>query len=997
MEHSIEISALTELLIGTEVASQCPLASFIRSVKEIAASCIDEDNLGDVLLKFSAVLSEQIKELNDARAISMRTCEKLRQELICAESQLSRLKQREEEATEFQKYCKSAVELYFSKEHRTHFEHSLSIAANDEMRFEDELRIEDMNTIGLAPLPHPSGKEVSFSIPVGSEISEERKVSLNNPPPKVGLEQPSAAQALVSVFRHNSISVSEPVASEILGKFAEVCFNAYADWSQNLSLNTSALVTLAKSLKYQTPTLQIGSLKLFGLMFHPSFYINRRSQFMHVTGCLLNDAAFIHTLVHFLSSLNDNVKCESLEYISYFIGTPQMLPIELTQSLNTELARQEFMDADGLSPLMSIVLNSTSEAVLERALVLLWGLLSKDEFVDSKTKKVFSLRLLVRQLGGLQVLDLWYSDSLAILENSSIVVGYITRDESVKQDIRINGGLEKIVAMLHHPLESIKTRMTGAIWNCASVSANRHFLRNIGAIPSILEELSSALTRGLEDELFFENAVGALWSLSVDTESKEKILAYDGVRILCQVLEISSCSQAVVEATTGTLWNCSSAKVFSRSISEANGVPSLVNALLVTVKKEKLNTVDKAIMEAVVGTLRNCVSNTENRAAIIDCGGVEALAATLHLGETSKLSAVCWEKISIVLWVLTASPEGRKKFFQTDYNLIFHLLERSSPVLAFCTDNNLSQSAVLLNKFIDGSCTLSEESRKMFCQDCLKSIPSLEPSLSISMKARSMLVNAIHNCSTAKEYREQILAAGAVRVIIAVLLDCYSEFCEDRVAKGKRGKKPESGVPIPGLCEAISSTIWHLSRADKETPVKEGALEVLYLMLYLEDPTFVLLNHVSGAFSSFTAAHEETSNILLRIGGVKKLLQLIETADESRLHPAYATKASAYANILTSIRNATTISESVLAFTIDFAIANSFRFVEALMRILQWKSEDCVRQAVSIIKNLCSSTVLRKYFLDTNITQQLAKLIRISESKTLRRGFESTLRSLSIS
>jgi len=382
---------------------------------------------------------------------------------------------------------------------------------------------------------------------------------------------------------------------------------------------------------------------------------------------LVQQGDAIPILAKMLTSVNNDVKCDVLECLTPLICGSHAL-VSATDSKICSHARNDFFVCNGLDPLVNIVICSTSEAVLERALVFLWGLLSKDEKIGSSSS---SIRAEVQALGGLRaVLDLLYSDSLAILENVCMVIGYITREETSKKEIREIGGLEKITATLRHPSDSIKTKMAGAVWNCASNSDNRVYLRQLGAIPALLELLRPNAASNESLEFIRENAAGALWNLSVDGENKMQIVKYGGIPALIQVTA-SSNSTSVVENISGTLWNCSALNETRPVIRKGGGIPILLS-LLNDRKSGPAHTkvvastvpLTEKIIDNVVGTLRNCAIHDQTKPIIRDAGGVEFLLRRLKEslldGRGKGLSTVAWntlDKMASMLWILTISPE----------------------------------------------------------------------------------------------------------------------------------------------------------------------------------------------------------------------------------------------------------------------------------------------------------------------------------------------------
>lgn len=323
--------------------------------------------------------------------------------------------------------------------------------------------------------------------------------------------------------------------------------------------------------------------------------------------------SMIDVIIRLLASVNDDVKSEALDSLSHVISS--------------EPNRLRFAKAGGIDPLVGIVASSTNEGVLERALILMWMLLSSSD----------TLRTEVRERGGLRAaLDLLYTDSMPILENVAMSIGYITREESSKVAIREGGGLEKIVATLRHPSESIQTKIAGAVWNCASNTENRITLRQLGCIPALIELLQQP------QEHVQENAAGALWNLSVDTENKTQILDYGGISALIKMLQGTK-SSSVIENVTGTLWNCSAMLENRAAIRKVGGIVPLVSFL---------RSGNEKVQDNCAGALRNCAINDQNKTAIREAGGVELVFEILTVVQQSTQ-----DKLVAMLWIMTSSTE----------------------------------------------------------------------------------------------------------------------------------------------------------------------------------------------------------------------------------------------------------------------------------------------------------------------------------------------------
>ncbi|EPY25397.1 vacuolar protein 8 [Angomonas deanei] len=590
------------------------------------------------------------------------------------------------------------------------------------------------------------------------------------------------------------------------------------------------LLALLKHLPEPRPPVQLAELHILGnvLQASPGTNGNQNNTLYTILESLVKKGNAIVVLSGLLSSVNDDVKCEALELLSPLICGTQPLVNSVTNSDLFSVSRVDFLRGKGLEPLVNIVVCSTSEAVLERALVFLWGLLSKDEKSDAANNGGRSIRTQVRELGGLRaVLDLLYTDSLSILENVCMVIGYITREDVSKNEIRNIGGLEKITATLRHPSDSIKTKMAGAVWNCASNAENRAYLRQLGAIPALLELLKKPEREAdpVAYEFVRENAAGALWNLSVDAENKTMILEYGGVPILVQVMS-SSQSVAVVENVSGTLWNCSASVETRPLIRKCGGIPVLLS-LIDGQKATKGLTVSDKILDNAAGTLRNCAINDQNKPAIQNAGGVELLLRKINESLTSKkakLPPSTVDKLASTLWILTISPDI-KQTIRTSGGIesVLNILKSSSPVLAAAPEDKRSPFPTF--KPVKNLSTAADYEKQYYSPSVLHKIPSANPSITVSMSIKEKLVGVIRNCSTIPENRVPLIKGGAVSALTAVILDCYSSLSLFQNATShKNGSR--LCEPSVQLKETAASALWYC-RDDKVTTREQGGLELM--------------------------------------------------------------------------------------------------------------------------------------------------------------------------
>ncbi|RHW68616.1 Armadillo/beta-catenin-like repeat [Trypanosoma brucei equiperdum] len=817
---------------------------------------------------------------------------------------------------------------------------------------------------------------------------------------------------------------------------------------------STVLVGLLKHILHPRPPIQLAELRILGHVVRaafgnqstvdsPSVPMSRSPTLIpeavavSLLHTMLKDGAVVTTFIRLLQSVNDDVKCEVLECLSPLIinsnnNNNNSNANSGSRSLSSKVldpagegrrqlpdGRKEFIAAGGLQPLVNIVASCTSEAVLERSLVLLWSLLARNDDEDK-------VRDEVRRLGGLRaVLDLLYTDSIPILENVAMTIGYITREEASKVAIREAGGLEKLTATLRHPYESIQTKVAGAVWNCASNAENRTYLRYIGCIPALIELLSSP------QQFVQENAAGALWNLSVDSENKTQILEYGGITELAHLIAKST-SVSVVENASGTLWNCSAAVETRPAIRKAGAIPVLLSVLdrksqttnprrsrneapTASGSKDDLGgnlPISDKILDNVAGTLRNCAINDQNKPVIREAGGVELLLKKLEQGIVQQPSSIIMptlDKIASTLWILTISPE------------IKHSVR-------------LSGGIPLLTKILEISSTTAAKEK------------NAKVVVPVMLSVKEKIVGILRNCSTVQENRQTMVSAGVVRALVYVVDDCYQypESCQNtRRSSSNTSQSQQQQQPSLQLKETVASALWYLSRDDKVVPREERGLELLCRFLLEPDQPSVVLEQAAGALSSLTVNSRENRAKLREFGGLHALLQLIAekaplafppqsagasgaasatntaTATASTITVNRATTSSstfgtgtvkkentvshAYAvlNGLLAVRNSTSSNDENLCCVAEWKDPNAkgntaaaSSFTNSLLYIIQHGSEDCAREAVLCVKNLCGHATALDSLIAQDAVEVLGGLAERGSTDSVRRAAAMTLHSL---
>ena len=1048
-----DVASLLGVLSASDEASTCPLGTFARDLRNLMAAQQGED-MGNVLAQRSAELVKEEEKLNASKDMISVTYDKLRAEMTRVEAQMRAQERRLLEVSQQKKLCKVALNLYLAGEVPNLMDAegmAMSPASNsspDAMkRVAEDARVaedegeEQPNKAAPEPAPmknsptsRPPKPNTETENDDGAAAKGGNGGSAASSPRTAG---PAAltAEGLLSLLRLPD--VKETVLLNAIEGYTTQHLSKNSNWMASTSYPDVLAVMMAvlDHISEPRPPVQLAELRLLGFAlqaFPNSRQAGTNENLFTVLDTLVREGHVVPILTKLLNSVNDDVKCEVLEFLAPLVcGTHALINAVPSNTLSS-FARKEFLASNGLDPLVNIVVVSTSEAVLERALIFLWGLLTKDEKVERNGGHETSIRSQVRELGGLRaVLDLLYTDSLPILENVSMVIGYITREDASKKEIREIGGLEKITATLRHPSDSIKTKMAGAVWNCASNAENRKHLRELGAIPALLELLRhpGSSSDASTYEFVRENAAGALWNLSVEAENKTQIIEYGGVPILVEVMSTSN-SVAVVENASGTLWNCSATAEARPVIRKAGGIPVLLSLLnhRKPVESSRSTSVkstmplSEKIIDNVAGTLRNCAINDQNKPVIRECGGVELLVAKVkeaYLGTGKKeaansansklppLSPSTIDKLASTLWILTISPEIKHTVrYAGGIEAFTSILEMSSPSIAGAGDaagKDTSLFAPLRMPAASSKFSLPAF-QAAYSTASLEKLPFASPALSVPMNVKEKLVGVLRNCSTVGENRPALIDAGAIRCFAAVVLDCYASLTvfQSNSAAHKSSRFQE---PSLQLKESIASALWYLSRDDKEKPRMQGGLELMCMLLLSPQQPSVVLEQVAGALSSLTVNNSDNRDAIRTYGGLYALIQLVSEKASAEYPQCKANNRSGKAevsshtyavlNALLTIRNCTVSNDDNVRACFEAVNDKKIGFGSALLHIIEHGSEESAKEAALTVKNISIIPAAATYFVQHNGVALVTTLSERASTDSIRRAAASLLQVLS--
>lgn len=1038
MSSSDKVLSIIHVLLESNEVPNCPLVSFIRRFRELQSLCSKGDQGADiegVLRKLSGALSSEISHISESRIAAGRKCEQLRRELAKEEDHLRELQEHENEVKQLYTLSLVASNVRFGG----NIENSSSEKEKD-----SSLSEKRKETLAV----HKEAKNVTWlrdhSL-VGSSIQEEGcflggTSEAHSPTPAAIPAQSEnriqrgkndtfsvLKQSLLSVLQSSTESDESVLA--ILQEIKKEIFVGPVNSLEECRLRIhicdfgELVVAISKFLSDHPPPVQVVLLNLiehtFNLNFTPGeeYCDECESSLVRTIERLISDEiCFVEVLVRLLSSVNDVVKNEALKCLSPLLGVPPHLCFLGTKKSSSVLncssvytvVMDRFLRRSGLNGVMSIILRSTSEICLERALVLLWNLLLNVD--DAHFKKLFpsSMGSYICKLGGLKSLDLFYTDSLRIADNVATLINCLTLEDDANDKMREDGSLEKIVSLLCNPFTSIQSKITGAVCNCTSKAENRRVLRQLGAVPQLLDILHSTPEENELNEMTAKHATAALRNLSLENESISEIISYQGIKVLLRLIETSK-NIEVVKNAAGALLNCSKSLQTSAIIrSMGKGISILLELFDEAELKKRFSAVKEMkteLLDIVVGIMKNCAIGEENRRAVIAGGGVQAIVFLLQQfadkKETPALQKTV-DKLASTLWNLTVSEEGKAALSCTPkgFDTVLRLLEASSTVCSFCECPNRSHFSPFSG---DISSLLMEMSNGS--DESLKKIVEMlrpkSPLLRIGMSTREKLIGIIRNCSTRKENKPALVCNGAIAVLVGSFWDCFSTWSTFRTVAMTSTHKVSSELcrPSPQLCETIAGTLWDLAKENKSIFYQQGALEVLCVFIQGRNSMPTALEPAAGALCILTANNKENCEALLRFGGIYSLLKLAsklaqEFSHEMKRLSEKTLQKDVMLYTLLAIRNSTCTSSLVRWYVIDYASLNSHEFAGTLIRLLSCPEEDCVKEAAYIIKNLCTSDELHQFFVLKGVGSRLNRLISESSSSAVLSACKSSLKSI---
>lgn len=1041
MSSADKLFSIVQLLLESNAVPHCPLITFIERVREVHShNCSNDQNSSttDLLNKLLVSLSSEISEIADSCTAAKKRCEHLKAELSREELALSELEKRKNEAKQLYNVSEKALKLSFSTSlsdfplKRSAEVNSSSFSTESRPNYHQTGEKNELNTAEKSSHSAfivqrevdylneftSSNSGVVLSLPVENKYSDRESAS-----PSFSYLHESLLSAL------QSSSMPEESVLAILQQVKDKLFLNSIECGKKQDLQVGLrefgdlLLVVSQFFSDHPPSVQVSSLHLISSIFYVSGSGVEASckswnfSLLAILERLVGDeGGFIETLVRLLNSVNDLVQSEALNFLFSLLGVPfnenasseaeKKSPLIASSLYCAVLDR--FLRSNGLKSLMCIILHSTSEKCLRRALELLGSMLSKVE--DTYFTNMFSSSIgsYVCELGGLQCLDLLYTDSLAIVEGVATVISYLTREDDVKEKIREDGGLEKIIFSLCYPSLSVQSKMTVALWNCTCKVENRILLHQVGIIPRLLDFLRISFAKDEQSVLITQNAINALCNLSKENESISDIIAYQGIEELLRLIQFSE-NLATVENAAETLKNCSKSTQARTIIrSTEHGISILLSTLNDVALQKRfciLNKEQTALLDFLSGTIKNCVFDDESKNVFIAAGGVEVLLR--HLQQYSNksvefLSSITLENMASILWILTISSVGKEAMFKAleGFDVILQLLQATSPICSF----HGMKTQQHFSPFDEDAFTSMLKQNRYAGEHFKKNVELLRsaaPALRLHMGIREKFMGVIRNCSTRKENRAALVSSGAIAVLAGCFWDCFSSWStfHSAVVTPKNKIISEFCKPSPQLCETVACALWHLSKENKSISFHQGAMEVLLFLISGEKSSPVVLEQAAGAIATLTVGSKENSDAVMRFGGLSSLLRLTQVLEKelSVLCKEYSDEShrkAAMLNILLSIRNTTSSSKCAMFYMVTKATESNFEFAKCLIRILSCSSEDCIKEAAYIVKNFCTSDELRVFFVSKGLCNTLRQILSLPYSRAVLLACESALKSM---
>ncbi|KAJ4459498.1 putative vacuolar protein 8 [Paratrimastix pyriformis] len=256
----------------------------------------------------------------------------------------------------------------------------------------------------------------------------------------------------------------------------------------------------------------------------------------------------------------------------------------------------------GLEPLVAL-LRSPNESVQENAA----GAIRNCAINDQN-------KVAIRELGGLEVVvSLLEGARPSVLEKLVSTLWICSINPENKVAIQAAGGLPALVRLLTHPSQPIVEKALGTLRNCSTVAENKVALRECRALDALVSMLAApALAPTIQ-----EYAAATLWNCARCEENKAYLRQAKAIEGLVWTLsaENPSATPAVLENAAGALLSLSVNAENKDRIREVGGLHILAGLLA---------NPSEYVLENALSALKNCAVSHENAIMLRDLGVVAA-------------------------------------------------------------------------------------------------------------------------------------------------------------------------------------------------------------------------------------------------------------------------------------------------------------------------------------------------------------------------------------
>lgn len=424
------------------------------------------------------------------------------------------------------------------------------------------------------------------------------------------------------------------------------------------------------------------------------------------------------------------------------------------------------------------------------------------------------------------------SNSEPILERALILLWTAAISDEVKQLVlQQPEGLRSLLDLLFTDSTAILENVITSLGYLTRDEGTKVAVRECGG----LEKLVATLL--FPSESIQGKAAGAIWNCASNTENRVALRELGAIPYLIDLL--SSPSPNVQENAAGALWNLAVDVDNKACVLEYNGLTPLVGLL---------KSPHDAIVENASGALWNCSATVENRAALRKLGAIPAVLSLLtHPNERVQ------ENAAGAMRNIVINDQNKSAIREAGgVELVVDLLSAKS------------KKPTILEKLVSTLwiLTVTPENKHALrtCNGLGRLVALLDhdnPSI------REKALGTVRNCSTVAENRQPLVECQAIAALVRL---------GAVIGAGTHGGSSTAR-------EHLACTLWNLSRDDKTTPRKEGAMKLLCQML--SDPHEGVVEQAAGALSTLVASSPENRDVLRELGGVDGLVRVAATAHNS--------------------------------------------------------------------------------------------------------------------